>query len=68
MTYATAQLTPQQLHRTVASMEMHGGGFCRALAQAWYKADPRNKQRIEHAFDHILEDFAPGSRLHEGEA
>lgn len=67
MTYLTAQLTPQQLHRTVASMEMHGGGFCRALAQAWYKADPRNKQRIEHAFDHILIDFAPGSRLHEGD-
>jgi hypothetical protein len=67
MTYLTAQLTPQQLHRTVASMEIHGGGFCRALAQAWYKADPRNKQRIEHAFEHILVDFAPGSRLHEGE-
>ena len=68
MTYATSHLTPTQLHRTVASMELHGGGFCRALAQAWYKADPRNKQRIEHAFGHILEDFAPGSRLHEGEA
>lgn len=67
MTCLTAQLTPQQLHRTIASMEMHGGGFCRALAQAWYKADPRNKQRIEHAFDHILIDFAPGSRLHEGD-
>lgn len=67
MTYATAHLTPVQLHRTVASMERNGGGFCRALAQAWYKADPRNKQRIEHAFGHILEDFAPGSRLYEGE-
>jgi len=67
MTYLPAQLTPQQLHRTVASMEIHGGGFCRALAQAWYKADPRNKQRIEHAFEHILVDFAPGSRLHEGD-
>lgn len=68
MTYATAQLTPQQLHRTVASMERHGGGFCRALAQAWYKADPRNKQRIEHAFSHLLEDFAPGSGYYEDEA
>lgn len=67
MTYATAQLTPQQLYCTIASMERHGGGFCRALAQAWYKADPRNKQRIEHAFEHILVDFAPGSRLHEGD-
>jgi hypothetical protein len=67
MTCLTSHLTPQQLHRTVASMELHGGGFCRALAQAWYKADPRNKQRIEHAFSHILEDFAPGSGFYEGD-
>ena len=61
------QLTPQQRHLTVESMEMHGGGFCRALAHAWYKADPRNKQRIEHAFSDMLEDFAPGSGFYIGE-
>lgn len=59
-------LSATERYHTVASMERHGGGFCRALAQAWYVADPRNKQRIEMAFGHILEDFAPGSRLHEG--
>lgn len=63
----TTALTPTQLHRTIASMELHGGGFCRALAQAWYKADPRNKQRIETAFSHVLEDYAPGSGFYEGE-
>lgn len=59
-------LSATERYRTVASMERHGGGFCRALAQAWYVADPRNKQRIEMAFGHILEDFAPGTRLYEG--
>jgi len=63
----TLALSPVQLHRTVASMERHGGGFCRALAQAWYVADTRNKQRIELAFGHILEDYAPGSGFYEDE-
>lgn len=60
-------LTPTQLHRTVASMERHGGGFCRALAQAWYKADRSNRARIETAFAHLLSDFAPGSGYYEQE-
>ena len=42
----TLMLTPTQLHRTVASMERHGGGFCRALAQAWFVAD-RGNRRIQ---------------------
>jgi hypothetical protein len=54
-------LTPTQLHHTVASMERHGGGFCGALAQAWYKADRSNRARIETTFAHLLADFAPGS-------
>lgn len=63
----TLMLTPTQLHRTVASMERHGGGFCRALAQAWYVADRGNKSRIENAFAHVLADFAPGSGFYEDE-
>jgi hypothetical protein len=54
-------LSPTELHHTIAAMERHGGGFCRALAGAWYAADPSNKRRLENAFNHILEDFAPGS-------
>lgn len=60
-------LSPTQLHRTVASMERHGGGFCRALAGAWYLADRNNKARLEAAFAHILQDYAPGSGFYEGE-
>ena len=57
-------LTPRQTLYTFESMERHGGGFCRALAHAWYKADPGNKRRIESAFTHLLEDFGPGSHFY----
>jgi len=56
-------LSPTELHHTIAAMERHGGGFCSALAQAWFKADPSNKRRIESAFPHLLADFGPDSRF-----
>jgi hypothetical protein len=47
-------------HKTIQNMEKYGGGFAKSLAQAWYAADVRNKQRIEAAFpDYILE-YGPG--------
>jgi hypothetical protein len=60
----TITLSPRQAVCTFESMERHGGGFCRALAHAWYKADPGNKRRIEAAFPHLLEDFGPGSSFY----
>jgi hypothetical protein len=60
-------LTPAQMHRTFAAMEQHGGGFCRALAQAWYVADHNNKARIETAFAHLVQDFGPGSPYYRDE-
>ena len=58
-TFAT--YTPHDQWRTFLAMERHGGGFCAALAQAWYKADTNNKRRIENAFPHLLEDYGPDS-------
>jgi len=60
-------LSPTQMHRTFAAMEQHGGGFCRALAQAWYVADGSNKARIQAAFPHLLCDFGPGSAYYRDE-
>jgi len=54
-------LTAHDQWRTFLAMERHGGGFCSALAQAWFKADPSNKRRIESAFPHLLADFGPDS-------
>jgi hypothetical protein len=58
-TFAT--LTAHDQWRTFLAMECHGGGFCRALANAWYKADGGNKRRIESAFPHLLTEFGPNS-------
>jgi len=55
---------PRTLYLTFAAMERHGGGFCTALARAWYRADPANKRRIEGAFPHLLADFGPASRYY----
>jgi hypothetical protein len=57
----TSTLSRTDLHRTFLAMERHGGHFCARLAGAWYAADPGNKQRIEAAFPHLLEDFGPNS-------
>lgn len=62
-----ANLTPMQMHHTVASMEKYGGGFCRALAQAWYVADPNNKLKIQAAFADLLANFGPTSIYYDHE-
>ena len=36
-------------------MEKYGGGFVKALAFAWHKADPYNKARLETAFSYFEE-------------
>ena len=54
-------LTPAQMHRTVAAMERHGGGFCRNLAYTWYVADSRNKRKIQDTFSEDLAKYGPGT-------
>lgn len=34
----------------IECMEKYGGSFVKALANAWCKADPINKQRLEDNF------------------
>ena len=54
-------LTPTELHRTWVAIERNGGGFCEKLARAWFHAYDRNKARLDHAFEHLLTEFGPGS-------
>jgi hypothetical protein len=54
-------LSPTELHHTIVAMERHGGGFCSALAQAWFRADQTNKRRLEEAFAHLLTEYGPDS-------
>ena len=54
-------LSPTELHRTWVAIERNGGGFCEKLARAWFHGDYRNKARLDHAFEHLLTEFGPGS-------
>lgn len=35
---------------TIARMQTYGGSFARAIAEAWYHADPANRALLEAAF------------------
>lgn len=41
-------------HKTAEAMEQHGGGFAKAIAAAWFKADSQNKAKLEAAFDELF--------------
>lgn len=57
-------LTPTQMHRTVATMEKYGGKFCRNLAYTWYVADPGKKLKIQAAFSEDLAKYGPGTNFY----
>jgi len=40
-------------------MEIYGGSFASAIAQAFYKADATNAQKILVVFSDLFEKFAP---------
>jgi hypothetical protein len=39
-------------------MRRIGGGFAKAIAEAWFKADKQNDVRLTEAFGGMLEDYA----------
>jgi hypothetical protein len=57
-------ITTAQMHRTWEIAQQYGGGFVSALAQAWFRGDQRNKERIEQAFPHLIEEYGPGSSFY----
>jgi hypothetical protein len=38
-------------------MEQRGGGFAAAIAQAYFRADKKNKQRILESFGDLFEQY-----------
>ena len=42
------------LHNAAKAMSETGGGFARAIADAWYKADKANMTRLETAFPDLF--------------
>lgn len=41
----------------IEAMEKFGGGFVKALAVAWSKADSQNSAKIEAAFPEYIEQY-----------
>lgn len=56
-------MAPDDLYATFLAMELRGGSFCRALAAAWYAADPDNKRRIQDAWPELLAKYSHLSPL-----
>lgn len=43
--------------RCIGAMKTYGGGFVKALAEAWALADAPNAKRIEDAFPEYVERY-----------
>ena len=54
-----AMIDRDRLLATLKCMETYGGGFCQALAEAWYRADAGNGRKLAEAFPNLLADYAP---------
>lgn len=44
-------------HKTVRRMFSYGGSFDRCIAEAWFRADEGNRQKLEDAFADLFERY-----------
>lgn len=44
--------------KTYDNMRQYGGGFVKALAECWLRADPTNKATLDTAFSHYFDEYA----------
>lgn len=65
---ATPALSPVQLYRTWTAAGQHGGGFLKALTEAWRRGDSTNRARIEAAFPEVVTKYGPGTAFYSHEA
>jgi hypothetical protein len=52
----------------VAAMDAFGGGFARAIAAAWYKADPENQATLKAAFPGLWVEYTELPELRKAKA
>ena len=50
---------PSEKFQTIETMRRYGGGFVKALAEAYAKADAENSARIEKAFPEYIKKYGP---------
>lgn len=52
-------MSSQERWQTLNNMETYGGGFTKALAEAWLRADAGNCYKLALAFPELVEKFQP---------
>ena len=50
-------LTDSQKHTAFTLMRSRGGSFASALAEAWFRGDEVNRQKIEETWPGLLENY-----------
>ena len=43
------------MYDAALAMEKYGGSFARAIAEAWFTADPVNRRKLEKCFADLFE-------------
>ena len=56
--YTPHHMTDAQLHEAAREMEVMGGGFAASIADAYFRADSRNRERLLSAFGDLFEKFS----------
>lgn len=59
------EMTDSELYKAAHMMDAMGGGFAAAIAEAFFRADSDNKQRIVSAFPELFERYAPTEKDYE---
>lgn len=54
----TKQFPPLTDHQIAHTMKKYGGGFVRAIAEAWFQGDDTNRPRVRAAFPEYFEKYA----------
>ena len=52
-------MTHEETYKTAATMLRQGSGFAKAIADAWFRADSTNSQRLCEAFPDLFEMYQP---------
>jgi len=50
-------------YQVISAMRYHGGSFAEALALAFFKADPDNRQRLKAAFPELWREYSELAEL-----
>jgi hypothetical protein len=53
----TPNLSHSDIHQAAHKMDQIGGGFAMCIAQAYFRADPQNRERLLYAFGDLFERF-----------